>query len=176
MRLALKAALAVVAVVGVGALATGASGAFRANSVVPLFCTSDTIPAGSELKLRMRWVVRNSGQADKFLSSQKLSWTVSSSSGTVLASRVPSNPEYGNLTYWSPKVHQSGTDINNDGVVDDVYYMDYLAPTGITLAAGESVTVAYTLTANAKTDDGFGFKFDAFQTIASGSSCTVTGV
>ena len=65
-----------VAVCAFAAIASGASARYQVNSVVPVFCSSDTIPAGSELKLRMRWVVRNTGQADKFRSSQKLTWTV----------------------------------------------------------------------------------------------------
>jgi len=174
MRLRITLFVALTAVC-LGALATGASARFQPNSVVPLFCTSDTIPANTELRLRMRWVVRNSGQITKFLSGQKLVWTVYASDGTPLVSRVPS-PEYGDLTYWSAPVHSTTADFNGDGVVDDVWYADYLAPTGLTLAAGESVRVAYTLTANVKTDDGFYKGIPAYSTIASGSNCTVTGV
>jgi hypothetical protein len=138
------------------------------------------IPANTELKLRVRWVVRNSGQIDKFLAHQKLTWTVYASDGNVRATRVPS-PEYGDLSYWSAPVHNTTADFTGDGVPDDVWYSDYLATTGAVLAAGETVRVAYTLTADVKTDDGFrGFPgsgpWNAFQTIASGSNCTVTGV
>jgi hypothetical protein len=166
--------VAVCGLVSAGVLATGASAQFHADSVVPVFCTSDTIPGGTQLQLRLRWVVRNQGQIDRFLGGQKLVWSVSSSSG-VLASRVPSAPEYGDSTYWSPKVHSTTRDFNGDGVVDDVWYADYLAPTGVTLAAGQTVTVSYTLTANVKTDDGFFKGIPAFSTIATGNSCTVTG-
>jgi hypothetical protein len=176
MRLRLTVLVAVSAAVCAGVLATGASARFQQNSVVPLFCTNDTIPGGTELKLRMRWVVRNVGQIDKFLGGQKLAWTVTSSDGTVLASRVPTNPEYGDLTYWSPGVRSTGQDFNGDGTPDDVWYADYLAPTGVTLAAGQTVTVSYTLTANVKTDDGFYKGIPAYSTIASGTTCTVTGV
>jgi hypothetical protein len=48
MRLKVKVLVALTAAVCLGVLATGASAQFRANSVVPLFCTSDTIPAGAE--------------------------------------------------------------------------------------------------------------------------------
>jgi hypothetical protein len=163
--------VAVLAALSAAALATNASAAFRANGVVALFCTSDTIPNNVELKLRMRWVVKNSGQITKFLSAQKLVWSVS---GAASLSHTPS-PEYGDVSLWSAPVHSTTVDFNNDGTIDDVWYADYLAPTGITLATGQSVTVAFTLTANAKTDDGFGTNIPAFQTISSGTSCTVTG-
>ena len=165
-----------VAVCAFAAIASGASARYQVNSVVPVFCSSDTIPAGSELKLRMRWVVRNTGQADKFRSSQKLTWTVTGADGTVLATNQPLNPEYGDTRLWSPKVHSNTTDINGDGVIDDVWYTDYLSATGVVVGLNQSVTVSYVLTANSKTDDGFGYKFNAYDTIASGTSCTVTGV
>ena len=57
-----------------------------------------------------------------------------------------------------------------------MWYVDYLAPTGLTLTAGQTVTIAYTLTANVKTDDGFGNKFDPGDIISSGNTCTATGV
>ena len=162
--------------VGLSVLAGNASASFHANGVVPLFCTSDTIPAGTPLQLRIRWVVKNSGQITKFLSGQSLTWTVTASDGSLLASSTPS-PQYGDVTHWSAPVHSTGVDFNADGVPDDVYYADYLAPTGLTLAAGQTVTVRYQLTANVKTDDGFGTNIPAFTTItASGSTpCSVTG-
>lgn len=171
--------LVALATICTGVLATGASARFQANGVVPLFCTSDTIPAGVELKLRMRWVTKNEAQERQFLDSQKLTWSVTSSDGTtVLASRQTTdlNPEYGDLTYWSAIGHLTGTDINQDGKIDDVYYADYLAPTGIVLAVGESVTVAHLLIANTKTDDGFFPGVKAGQPLSSGSNCTVTAV
>ena len=92
-----------------------------------------------------------------------------------VAPHTPS-PQYGDVSLWSAPVHSTTVDFNGDGKIDDVWYADYLAATGITLATGQSVTVAYTLTANVKTDDGFGNNIPAFQTIASGTSCTVTAV
>ena len=73
-------------------------------------------------------------------------------------------------------MHSNTTDINGDGVIDDVWYTDYLSATGVVVGLNQSVTVSYVLTANSKTDDGFGYKFNAYDTIASGTSCTVTGV
>jgi hypothetical protein len=87
-----------------------------------------------------------------------------------------SNPEYGDLTGWGPKVHSTTTDVNGERAIDDVWYSDFLVPTGVVLGAGQSVTIAYTLTANVKTDDGFFKGIPAYWTIASGTSCTATGV
>lgn len=176
MRLRVTFVVAIVATTVFGVFTSGASARFQPNSVVPLFCTSDTIPAGTELKLRMRWVVRNAGQMDRFRGGQKLVWTVTASDGTVVASRTAPNPEYGDLTGWGPKVHSTTTDFNGDGVIDDVWYSDYQVPTGVVLGVDQSVTIAYTLTANVKTDDGFFKGIPAYSTIASGTSCTATGV
>lgn len=172
MRLKVFALAALCAATCAMVLATGASAGFRANGVVALFCSNDTIPAGMPLQLRMRWVVKNSGQITKFLAGQDLVWSVS---GAASLSHTPS-PQYGDVSLWSAPVHSTTVDFNGDGKIDDVWYADYLAATGITLATGQSVTVAYTLTANVKTDDGFGNNIPAFQTIASGTSCTVTAV
>jgi hypothetical protein len=73
-------------------------------------------------------------------------------------------------------VHSTTTDVNGDGVINDVWYSDYRVPTGVVLGAGQSVTIAYTLTANVKTDDGFFKGIPAYSTIASGTSCIATGV
>jgi hypothetical protein len=156
----------------VGVVVTGASAQHHPDSVVPLFCTSDTIPAGSELKLRIRWAVKSPGQASKFLQSQKLSWTVSAPDGTVLASRDPAG--YGDLTYWSGPIYTEV--ILADGTRQKIYASDYLVSTGVTLAAGQTVTVAHLLIANAKTDDGFGNNIPANTPLSSKSNCTVTGI
>ena len=75
--------------------------------------------------------------------------------------------------------------MNNDGKIDDVYYADYQAPTGLTLTAGQSVTVSYYLTANSKTDDGFGNTAAKYGIVSHGNNstpptpgadyCTITG-
>ena len=177
LRVGVFVALLAAVAVSVGIFTSGASARFQANGVVPLFCTSDTIPTTTPLQLRIRWVVKNSGQITQFLAHQSLTWTVRAADGTVLATRTP-NPTYGDTTYWSSPVHSTTLDIDNDGKIDDVWWADYLAPTGITLAAGESVSVSYLLTADAKTDDGFGFKFDKNETIAPAPGtppCVVTG-
>jgi hypothetical protein len=174
MRLRLSIGLALIVAACAAVVVPGASARFQPNSVVPLFCTSDTIPGGTQLSVRIRWVVRNSGQIDKFLSSQLLTWTVYDSSNNVLASRTPAT--YGDRTGWSAPVHSNTVDMNNDGVIDDVWYADYLMATGVTVATGETVRIAHSLTANAKTDDGFGFRYNAGDTISSGSNCSVTGV
>jgi hypothetical protein len=178
LRFALLAAAAIAAAT-CGFLVTMASAAPRPSGVVALFCGHDTIPADTtQLQLRIRWVVRNSGQITKFLAHQKLVWTIYNSDDSVRLAHTPS-PEYGDETNWSAPVHFVG-DLNNDGVTDDVWYSDYLAPTGITLHVGESVRVAFTLTADSKTDDGFRGEpgagpWPAYQVISSGTSCLVTG-
>jgi hypothetical protein len=120
----------------------------------------------------MGWAVKNEAQARIFLNNQKLVWTVTRSDSTSV-SHVPSNPEYGNLTYWSGPVYQEAF---VEGKRQKIWRSDYLAPTGVVVAQGETVTVGYTLTASAKTDVGFGNKYKAFETISSGNSCQVTGV
>jgi hypothetical protein len=156
---------------------SAASARLASNGIVPVFCGMNgsavyEIPTGVPLQLRLGWSVKTSGQASKFLDSQLLSWTVTSSSGAVLASRTPTT--YGDQTYWSGPVYQEI--LLGDGTREKVYTSNYLAPTGLTLTVGETVTVSYTLTANAKTDDGFGFAYDKFETISTWNGCTVTGV
>ena len=55
-------------------------------------------------------------------------------------------------------------------------YSDYRQATGVTVGLNQTVIVAYELSANAPTDDGFGWKFLAPGVITSGNSCRVTGV
>ncbi|HEY9375648.1 MAG TPA: hypothetical protein VIQ02_00955 [Jiangellaceae bacterium] len=141
------------------------------GSVVPLFCGSHTIPGGTELVVRMGWAVKNEAQARIFLANQKLTWTVSGGDQATV-SHVPS-PEYGEVTGWTGPVYQ---EVLAEGKRQKVWLSNYLAPTGVIVGVGETVTVGYTLTASAKTDDGFGNRFNAFETISSGSTCTVTGV
>lgn len=74
----------------VGLLVSGASAKDQLNSVVPLFCSNDRIPANSELTVRLRWAVSNKGQLSGFLSAQKLTWAVYTADGaTLLGSRLP---------------------------------------------------------------------------------------
>ena len=88
MSLRLAGLLTLLAAVSIGVLAGGASARFQSNSVVPLFCTNDQIPANTELKLRIRWAVKNAAQIRQFLNSQKLTCTVKTGDGaTVLAQR-----------------------------------------------------------------------------------------
>ena len=177
--LRLKVLVAVSLAVSVGVFAAAASARFQANSVVPVFCTSDTIPANTELSLRLRWAVSNKGQLDRFLSAQKLTWTVYASDGTtVLRSSAPTNPEFGDTTSWSAAGQMEGTITTKTGAVQKqkFTYSDYQQATGYTVGLNETVIVAYELSANAPTDDGFGYKFLAAGVIASGNTCSVTGV
>jgi hypothetical protein len=163
----------------VGIFAAAASARYQANSVVPVFCTADQIPENTQLSVRLRWGVSNSGQMAGFLAAQKMTWTVYASDGTtVLATSAPTNPEYGDTTSWSAPAQEVGTITTKTGAVkkQKFTYSDYQQATGVTVGLGETVIVAYELSANAPTDDGFGWKFLEPGTISSGSSCTVTGV
>ena len=55
-------------------------------------------------------------------------------------------------------------------------YSDYRQATGVTVGLNQTVIVAYELSANAPTDDVLGLKFLEPGVIASGNSCSVTGV
>ena len=55
-------------------------------------------------------------------------------------------------------------------------YSDYQQATGVTVGLDETVIIAFDLSANAATDDGFGYKNLEPGTISSGSSCSVEGV
>lgn len=168
-----------VALMCVGLFATAAAARFQPNSVVPVFCTNDTIPAGTQLSLRLRWAVSNRGQMEGFLDAQKMTWTVYASDGaTVLASSAPPSPEFGDRTSWSAPGETIGTitDKNGQTKKQKFVYSDWQQATGVTVGLGETVVVAYELSANAPTDDGFGWKFLEPGVISSGSSCTVTGV
>ena len=71
-----------------------------------------------------------------------------------------------------------GTITDKNGVVkkQKFTYSDYRQATGVTVGLNQTVIVAYELSANAPTDDGFGWKFLAPGVISSGNSCRVTGV
>jgi hypothetical protein len=167
------------ALVCVGLFATAAAARFQPDSVVPVFCTSDTIPANTQLNLRLRWAVSNRGQMDGFLDAQKMTWTVYASDGTtVLASSAPPSPEFGDRTSWSAIGETVGTitDKNGQTKKQKFVFSDYRQATGVTVGLDQTVIVAFELSANAPTDDGFGWKFLEPGVISSGSSCTVTGV
>ena len=171
--------IALALMAGFAVFGTAAEARFQPNSVVPVFCSSDTIPGGTTLSVRLRWAVSNRGQMDGFLSAQKMTWTVYAADGqTALASSAPTSPEFGDRTSWSPVGETVGTITDKNGVVkkQKFVFSDYLQSTGVTVGVDETVIVAYDLSANAPTDDGFGWKFLAPGTISSGDSCTVTGV
>ena len=170
MRLVPKVALVAAVMLCASVFASGAPASHQ-GSVVPLFCSSHTIPGGTELVLRMGWAVKNQAQARIFLANQSLTWTVSGGDQATV-SHVP-NPQYGDLTGWTGPDYQ---EVLAEGKLQKVWLSNYLMPTGVMVAVGETVTVSYTLTASAKTDDGFGNKFNAFETMSSGSTCTVSGV
>ena len=152
------------------------------SGVVPMFCGAPdgagghaavyTIPSTTALTVRLGWAVKNAEQATIFLNNQQLTWTVTADDGTVLYERIPS-PEYGDRTFWSDPVYQ---EILAEGKRQKVYLMSYRVQTGIFIPAGETVTISYTLTASAKTDDGFGNRYAAGETISTWNGCTVTGV
>ena len=176
-RFRLGVLVAACALVAVGALASSSSAAYRANSVVAVFCTSDTIPAGSQLQLRMRWGTSTPGQLDKFLAHQNMTWEVQTSDGSQqLAVGATPSPLYGDLTNWVGTGSMVGTVTGANGKpkTQKYYYADWLVNTGYTVALNQTVRVAYELSADVATDDGFGFKFDA-GVLSSGSSCNVTG-
>ena len=176
LRIRLGILVAVLAAVCMGGFATGGQAAFRADSVVPVFCTADTIPAGSQLKLRLRWGVSSPGQLTKFLDHQFLGWSVQYQ-GNALASAIAPDPLYGDRTYWVGTGSMVGTTTNKNGVVQKLkyYYADWLVNTGVTLAVGQTVQILYAIDTDAITDDGFGYNFGPGR-IATGSSCFVTGV
>lgn len=121
----------------------------------------------------------NSGQLSNFLAAQKLTWTIFASDGTtVLATSAPPNPEYGDTTSWSPAGQEEGMITTKTGAVkrQKFTYSDYRQATGVTVGLNQTVIVAYELSANAPTDDGFGWKFLEPGVISSGSTCRVTGV
>jgi hypothetical protein len=160
---------------GTAFTAATASGAFRPNGIVPLFCTNDTIPANiDDLELRIRWAVSSPGQLDKFLAHQKLTWTVTDTNGNVLS--TSGDPGFGDTTFWSIPGSSTGTITNKQGVArpQKFYYSDWNQTTGLILFDGETVHVNWELSADGITDDGFGFNFDP-GVIASGT-CNVTGV
>jgi hypothetical protein len=163
----------------VGIFATTASAKFQPDSVVPVFCTSDTIPANTQLTLRLRWAVSNIGQMNGFLAAQKLTWTIYAADGaTILATSAPPSPEFGDTTSWSPLGQEEGTITTKTGAVkkQKFTFSDYRQATGVTVGLNQTVIVAYELSANAPTDDGFGWKFLEPGVITSGTSCRVTGV
>ena len=129
---------------------------------MPVFCTSDTIPANTQLTLRLRWGVSNLGQLNGFLGAQKLTWTVYAADGTtVLATSAPPNPEFGDTTSWSAAGQEEAMITTKNGTVkkQKFTYSDYRQATGVTVGLNQTVIVAYELSANAPTDDGFGWKF-----------------
>ena len=178
--------VAVSAAMCIGIFAAAASARYQANSVVPVFCTSDTIPANTELSVRLRWGVSNKGQLDGFLAAQKMTWAVyASDRTTLLASSVPTSPEFGDTSSWSPYGEMTADITTKTGVVkrQKFTYSDYQQATGVTVGLGQTVVIVYELSANAPTDDGFGWKFTAPGVLSSTTvsstnpaACTVTGV
>jgi len=169
----------------VGLLASVASARDQLNSVVPLFCSNDRIPANTELSVRIRWAVSNKGQLSGFLSAQKLSWAVYTADGaTLLAHSAPTNPEFGDTGSWSAPGQTVGSVTNKAGdtKTQKFTYSDYQQATGVTVGDGVTVIVVYELSANAPTDDGFGWKFLApgvltstTLTSSNPAACRVTG-
>jgi hypothetical protein len=190
--------LLAVAALCAGTLAAAGSAAHTtrhaADGVVPLFCgvhfTHDdgtetsspvyTISSTTPLTIRLGWSVKNEGQMNQFLGSQQLVWTITDSDGDVVLDRTTAElaPEYGDTANWGTPFAQTITTTDKGGrtKIEKVFTVNYRVETGLLVPAGETYTIAHTLTASAKTDDGFGFVYDAFQPILSWDGCTVTGV
>jgi len=167
------------AIVCLGIFTAAAPARFQADSVVPVFCTSDTIPANTQLSVRLRWGVSNYGQMSQFLKAQKMTWTVYAADGTTaLATSAAPSPEFGDIRSWTDAGEEVGTITDKNGVVkkQKFTYSDYRQATGVTVGLNQTVIVAYELSANGPTDDGFGWKFLDPGVISSGNSCRVTGV
>jgi hypothetical protein len=114
-----------------------------------------------------------------FLKAQKMTWTVFAADGTtVLASSATTSPEFGDTSSWSPAGQEVGTITTKTGAVQKqkFTYSDYRQSTGVIVGLNQTVIVAYDLSANAPTDDGFGWKFLEPGTIWAGNTCRVTGV
>jgi hypothetical protein len=193
-RLAVFAAVALSAGTVAAVGQAGHTTRFAADGVVPLFCgihftfddgteTSSpvyTISSTTPLTIRLGWSVKNEAQMTQFLNGQKLVWTITDSDGNVVLDRTTAelSPEYGDTTYWGTPFAQTIDTVDKGGRAkrEKVYTVNYRVATGLLVPAGETYTIAHTLTANTKTDDGFGFAFDAFQPISNWNGCTVTGV
>jgi hypothetical protein len=156
---------------------------FTSTGVVPLFCGADNgfgghasvyrISPSTELKVRIGWAVKSQDQATLFLAHQKLVWTITRElDGAPIASHVPA-PEYGDTANWSGPVYQEIVDGN--GKLQKIWLSSYLAPTSLYVPDGETWRISYSLTADRKTDDGFGTKKNAYEVLSGGNTCTVTG-
>lgn len=138
---------------------------------VPMFCNhAYTVTANTPFDMRFTWSVKSQGQAANFLAGQQFSWTVTDvDTEEELAARTPA--DYGDQTGWGAPVYGEGI---IEGKRQKYWGMTYRHT--LTLSPDQTVRISYTLSADRKTDDGFGFTFDAFEVISSASTCTVTGV
>jgi hypothetical protein len=164
-------AVVLVAMATVG-VATSVASASHQGSVVPMFCTTHTIPAGTELVLRLGWAAKNYDQSTLFLGAQNLTWTVTRSDGSAVSRPGPS-PTYGDTSNWSAPVYQEAM---IDGKRQKTWFTNYQTPTGVVVGLNETVTVTYGLTVDRNVLDGFGYKLTPGVTLGSGNTCSVTGV
>lgn len=169
----MKAFIALCAVACTGIFASLALAA-PSGTITPYVHCSDgqeTVPGGSQLIVRSAWATGSWGNVQKFLDHQKITWSVYSADGsTLLASRTPS--AFGDKTFWSEPQFGVGT---IDGQDKSRWLTTYLAPTGVTVATGQSVKLVYNWSVDKKLDDDFGYDIRP-GTIAETTSCVITGV
>ena len=135
---------------------------------------SETIPAGQEIGIRTEWVTANQGQAAKFISAQKIEWTVYGNSPDldqgVLA--TTGTQPFGSTAFWSGPFETSRS---LNGTQHKVVAWTYGVGTGFRLAAGSSVRLVYTFAVNQQINDGLG-ALTPRGTIFATSSCIITAV
>ena len=166
-----KLVVVLVAIATVG-IATSVASASHQGSVVPMFCTNHSIPAGSELVLRFGWAAKNYDQSILFLEAQNLTWTVTRSDGSSVSRPAPS-PTYGDTSNWSAPVYRESM---IDGKRMKNWFTNYQTSTGVVVGLNETVTVTHGLTVDRNVLDGFGYKLTPGVTLGSGNTCSVTGV
>jgi hypothetical protein len=162
--------------VAVGTLAASAlasHGGPADGRVVPFAHCADgthTVHAGQELYIRYGWGTSAPGQADKFINAQRATWSISDSSGTLNSSTPTS---FGDLTYWTGPTYVPDALI--DGIKRKSYFWWYYGYTGVILAAGESVTLDFTLEVSSPLNDGFGYSTPV-GVVTDTQDCVITAV
>lgn len=176
MRHGLKGLFVVAIFVCAGTFAAATSAAPNGVITPYVHCAdgSETIPAGQEIGIRTEWVTANQGQAAKFISAQKIEWTVYGNSPDldqgVLA--TTGTQPFGSTAFWSGPFETSRS---LNGTQHKVVAWTYGVGTGFRLAAGSSVRLVYTFAVNQQINDGLG-ALTPRGTIFATSSCIITAV